>query len=558
MTEQHGPGPDTLDHFTATPDAFTGVSVSELVRHRARTRGDEPAYVSPDGATTWADYDRAADRMYAALRSGPSPGAGSQHPPGSVAVYLPDTVGFHVALVGAYRAGVRVAAMGARSGPAEVAHIMASAGARVLVTAPLMRGVPVADLLADLRGRGAAIDRVLLIDDTTIVEGGGAAGGTGGAAPRHPAPVDPRHAFGVDEVSMLNSTSGTTGRPKLVTQTQRRWTAFAALACRNAELTSTETIAAFVPAPFGFGLWTSHFLPALLGRTALVMERFDAATAITMMREHRATVLACVSTQFRMMLHCSQPPLDRVTELRVMFTGGEAVPFAEAKRFEDVTGAKSLQFYGSNETGAASATSIHDDDETRLSTGGRIIPEMRVRVFDGDREVTGPGLRRGQPAVRGVLTSPGYWNDPEANAELFTDDGWVLLGDVVEIDESDRLRVVGRLADLIIRGGKNISAVEVEDHVREHPAVAMVAAVGVPDPIFGERLCVVVTLEPGAAALALGELTDWLRAHGVTREYLPEKLLVVEALPTAPGGKIAKGEVRELAVASMSDSGDGP
>ncbi|KAA0919972.1 acyl--CoA ligase [Dietzia sp. ANT_WB102] len=566
-----GPGPDTLDDFTVTPDAFTGVSVSDLVRHWARTHGDEPAYISPDGATTWAAYDLAADRMYAALRSGP----GGQQPPESVAVYLPDTVGFHVALVGAYRAGVRVAAMGARSGPAEVAHIMASAGARVLVTAPQVRGVPVENLLADLRGRGTAIDRVLLVDDTTIVEVGSevgatadAAGDQGGAddlgatadgpdstAPGHPVPVDPRHSFGVDEVSMLNSTSGTTGRPKLVTQTQRRWTAFAALACRNAELTRQETVAAFVPAPFGFGLWTSHFLPALLGRTALVMERFDAATAITMMREHRATVLACVSTQFRMMLHCSQPPLGSVHDLRVMFTGGEAVPFAEAKRFEDVTGAKSLQFYGSNETGAASATTIHDDDETRLSTGGRIIPEMRVRVFDGGREVTGPGLRRGQPAVRGVLTSPGYWNDPEANAELFTDDGWVLLGDVVEIDESDRLRVVGRLADLIIRGGKNISAVEVEDHVREHPAVAMVAAVGVPDPIFGERLCVVVTLEPGAEAITLAELTDWLRTHGVTREYLPEKLLVVEALPTAPGGKIAKGEVRELAQASMSDGG---
>ena len=479
--------------------------------------------------------------------------------PESVAVYLPDTVGFHVALVGAYRAGVRVAAMGARSGPAEVAHIMASAGARVLVTAPHMRGVPVADLLADLRGRGVAVDSVLLVDGITIAKGrvgdDDQAGGTDGIDLARAVPVDPRHAFGVDEVSMLNSTSGTTGRPKLVTQTQLRWTAFAALACRNAELTPNETVAAFVPAPFGFGLWTSHFLPALLGRTALVMERFDAATAITMMREHRATVLACVSTQFRMMLQCSQPPLAGVRDLRVMFTGGEAVPFAEAKRFEELTGARTLQFYGSNETGAASATTIHDDDETRLTTGGRIIPEMRVRVFDGTREVMGPGIRRGQPAVRGVLTSTGYWNDPAANAELFTDDGWVLLGDVVEIDESDRLRVVGRLADLIIRGGKNISAVEVEDHVREHPSVAMVAAVGVPDEVFGERLCVVVTLEPGADVLTLPELTDWLRAEGVTREYLPEKLLVVDELPTAPGGKVAKGEVRALAATGSSTGG---
>lgn len=543
---ESGPVPvrESLDGFTRSPDEFSGVSVSGMVSHWARTRGDDPAYIDPDGATSWSEYDRAADRVYAAL----VPGDGSAAPD-SAAVYLPDTAGFHVALVGAYRAGVRVAAMGARSGPAEVAHIVSASGARVLITASTVRGLPVSELLEDLDTRGVAPDAVVIVDGTEVV---------GDDGPITGCPVDPSRAFAVDEVSMLNSTSGTTGRPKLVTQTQRRWVSFAALASRNGELGRTEVIAAFVPAPFGFGLWTSHFLPALMGRPALVMERFNASAAIAMMRDHRATVLACVSTQFRMMLHSEQPPLAELTTLRVMYTGGEAVPYAEAKRFEEVTRARSLQFYGSNETGAASATSIHDDDETRLATGGFLLPEMQVRVFDGGREVAGPGVRRGQPAVRGPLMSEGYWNDDAANAELFTKDGWILLGDVVEVDESDRLRVVGRLADLIIRGGKNISAVEVEDHVREHPAVAMVAAVGVPDPVFGERLCVVVSLRVGADHLTLAELADWLRARGVSREYLPERLLIVDALPTAPGGKIAKGEVRELAEADSRGHADDP
>ena len=535
MTVCPGDPPVDLEAFVHVPTAFTDVSTSDMVRHWARTRGREPAYVGPAGATTWSEYDGAADRVYAALRS-----LGA---PTSVAVYLPDTVEFHVALVGAYRAGVRAVAIGARSGPAEVAHIMASAGATVLVTRDRMRGRGLAELLDELQTRGVAPEHVVLMDGIDVVVDGVAVG--------LPAEVLAAHAFGVNDVSMLNSTSGTTGRPKLVTQTQRRWTAFAMLACRNAEMTDDETVAAFVPAPFGFGLWTSHYLPALLGRPALVMERFDAGVAIAMMREHRATVLACVSTQFRMMLHSEGAPLEQVGSLRVMFTGGEAVPFAEAKWFEEVTGASVLQFYGSNETGAASATTLRDDEETRLATGGYLIPEMRVRVFDGGGELTGPGVRRGQPAVRGVLMSSGYWNDDAANAELFTEDGWILLGDIVEVDEADRLRVVGRLADLIIRGGKNIAAVEVEDHVREHPAVAMVAAVGVPDAIFGERLCVVVTLVPVADMLTLPELTRWLRAQGVTPEYLPERLLVVDSMPTAPGGKIAKGEVRTLAEASL-------
>ncbi|NUP28280.1 MAG: long-chain fatty acid--CoA ligase, partial [Nocardia sp.] len=218
----------------------------------------------------------------------------------------------------------------------------------------------------------------------------------------------------------------------------------------------------------------------------------------------------------------------------------------EAARFEEATGALVLQFYGSNETGAASATTVGDDRETRLGTGGHLIGAMNVRILDDGTGDGGPGVRRGQPAVRGPLMSPGYWNDDAANAELFTADGWILLGDIVEVDATDRLRVVGRLADLIIRGGKNISALEVEDFVREHPSVEMVAAVGVPDPIFGERLCAAVTLARGCDRLTLAELNTWLRAQGITREYLPERLRVFDRMPLAPGGKIAKAQVKQM------------
>ncbi|MDG3011325.1 acyl--CoA ligase [Rhodococcus sp. D2-41] len=526
------PAPIPAAPFTDDPMAWTGLSVSELVRHHAATTPDAPAYLTPDGATTWAQYDRTADAVCAALLSLGEVSA--------AAVYLPDTAEFHATAVGAYRAGVLAAAIGARSGVAELAHIAAASGATVLVTSRENRGTTATDLAAELCARGATVDHLIVIDaDILLVDG----------EPFEHKEVRhaPQRIFTVDDVSLLNSTSGTTGRPKLVTQTQRRWTTFAAIACRNAEMGADEVVASFVPAPFGFGLWTAHFLPALLGRPALVMGRFDADGAITLMARHRATVLGAVSTQFRMMLHATGTPLTELTSLRVMFTGGEAVPRAEAQRFELITGAKVLQFYGSNETGAASATTVRDDDETRLTTGGHVIDEMHVRIFDGDREVTGPGIRRGQPAVNGPLGSQGYFGDDGANAELFTDDGWILLGDIVEVDESGRLRVVGRLADLIIRGGKNISAGEVEDHVREHPSVAMVAAVGVPDDVFGERLCVVVTLAAGAEPLTLDQLTGWLRGQGITREYFPEHLMVVDEMPMAPGGKIAKARVRGLA-----------
>jgi hypothetical protein len=186
----------------------------------------------------------------------------------------------------------------------------------------------------------------------------------------------------------------------------------------------------------------------------------------------------------------------------------------------------------------------------RLRSAGHVIPEMQVRLFDADRrDVTATG--RGQPGCRGALMSPGYWDDPAANAQLFTADGWMLTGDIAELGPDGVLSVVGRTADIIIRGGKNISAPVVEAAVMAHPAVALAAAVPVPDPVFGERVCAVVELHAGRS-LTLDELVAHLRAQGVSVESWPERLLVLDELPRASGGKIAKGELRKQAAQRLS------
>jgi acyl-CoA synthetase len=213
------------------------------------------------------------------------------------------------------------------------------------------------------------------------------------------------------------------------------------------------------------------------------------------------------------------------------------VPDERARRFEELTGASVLQFYGSNETGALSRTTLEDPVDRRLATAGRLIPEMQVRLF-GTEEPS-----RGQPGCRGPLLSLGYWKDGDANARLYADGGWMLTGDVVEIDEAGYLTVVGRLSDFIIRGGKNISAPEVEAEVAKHPSVALAAAVGVPDPVFGERVAVFVTVHPGRD-LDMDALRTHLESQGVTKEWWPERLVVVDELPRASGGKVAKGVLR--------------
>ena len=234
-----------------------------------------------------------------------------------------------------------------------------------------------------------------------------------------------------------------------------------------------------------------------------------------------------------------------LTSLRVLFTGGEMVPYQRASEFEDRTGCAVLQFYGSNETGALSNTCLDDSRERRLRTAGRVIEEMRVRLFDDEgTDVTaagGPGIA----ACKGRVNCLGYYGDAEANARLYTADGWMLTGDYCTIDTDGYLTVGGRASDFIIRGGKNISAAQVEDEVSSHTAVALAAAVAMPDPVFGERVCVYLELQPGAEPLDLDAVRAHLDGRGVGKELWPERVIVVDALPRSSGGKVAKGDLRD-------------
>jgi acyl-CoA synthetase len=230
-----------------------------------------------------------------------------------------------------------------------------------------------------------------------------------------------------------------------------------------------------------------------------------------------------------------------LSSLRVVFTGGEPLPYTQAAQFEELTGVTILQFYGSNETGVLSATTLADPLHRRLRTAGRIVPEMQVRLFDGDLDVTESG--RGQPACRGPALSLGYLNGTDHD-KLYTKDGWMRMGDICELDDEGYLTLTGRTSDFILRGGKNISAVQVEEAVATHPAVAVAAAVAGPDPVFGERVCVFVELRQ-AGVLDLSTLVEHLLAQGVSKELLPERLEVLDELPRSSGGKIAKGRLRE-------------
>ena len=484
---------------------------------------------------TWSQLDELVEHLAGSLVAiGIEPGD-------RVAVWMPDGPLLHAAFLAVERAGATLVGLGARAGRRELVHLLGRVDAAALLTQE--DGIPTeADGLAGLRDAGLSPHHLSIRADNptwraTVRDAAGAE-----VTPRVLPDWDDVR-IQADDLYLINSTSGTTGLPKCVRHTQNRWRYFHQQAEANGALTSDDVFLGAVPAPFGFGLWTSHVTPLMLGAPTVLLERFSPEAAFDAIETHGVTVLCCVSTQFIMMLANPRLTQHDLSSLRVMFTGGEAVPYDTAREFEERTGVTILQFYGSNETGLLCGTTIGDTLERRLRTAGRIVPEMQVRLYDGAVDVTDTG--RGQPACRGPATSQGYLDDDAANDQLYTSDGWMLMGDICEIDGDGYLRVVGRTSDFIVRGGKNISAPQVEADIVSHPLVAHAAAVAMPDPVFGERVCVYVELVEGASELTLPDLVAHLADQGVSKELFPEHLVVLDELPRSSGAKVAKGELRE-------------
>jgi acyl-CoA synthetase len=480
-------------------------TIADLVRSNPP---DAIAFHAPDATLTWREYDDLSSRLAASyVERGWRRGD-------RLAVLLTGGALTHVAYLAAQKAGLVTVGLGPRAGDAEVTHVLRHTGAVALATRREHRGRPGAEIAARAGVEHLELDLATVPDGQSRVDG----------------------ALGPDDLFFINSTSGTTGLPKCVGQTMNVRKYFGPLAHDAARFGPDEVVASVLPAPYGFGLWSAHIVPAMYGFPTVLTAEFDAGETLRLIERHRVTVLAAVTSQFVMLLNHPAMKDTDLSSLRVMFTGGERVPYERAAEFERRTGCSVLQFYGSNEAGPISVTTVRDPRERRLRTSGRPVEGTEVRLFTG-----------GQLGVRGPGCTPGYVDDDGANSRLFTADGWMLTGDLASLDADGWLTLTGRAADFIIRGGHNVSAPAVEAAVGTHPRVAQVAVVGVPDDLLGERACAyVVTREP----LNLDDLREHLAARGVSKQDWPEYLVVLPELPLGPGGKVDKAALRARPVST--------
>jgi cyclohexanecarboxylate-CoA ligase len=345
-----------------------------------------------------------------------------------------------------------------------------------------------------------------------------------------------------NDVALLLYTSGTTSDPKGALHTHNT------LDYENRSIVDLFGLdgsdMVFMPSPVTHitGLLYGAQMPFMLGGGAVLLDVWSPEEAVALIDRHKCTFSVGATPFLHGILETIQDRPAGELPLRVFGCGGADVPPDLIRRATGRLGGFVTRVYGSTEYPTALSGAPGDPLEKCATTDGRAIADAQTRVAAVDGGVAGPGVE-GELQVRGPELFLGYL-DEQLNEHSFLEGGWFQTGDLAAVDEDGFVQITGRKKDIIIRGGENISAKEIEDLVFEHPKVAEVSVVGMPDPVLVERICAFVVPREGAD-LQLPELVEFLRSHGIANQKLPERLVVQRELPKTASGKIQKFRLRD-------------
>ena len=454
------------------------------------------------------------------------------------------------ALVTSIAGGLRV--RGVTKGAAVAWQIPNSLAAAVLLRACWRLGAVAAPLLhtfgaADVEGALAQIDPALVLElGTDVISSPGALEETLGGPP---VPVGGPGAPKPSDIALVLFTSGSTGVPKAVLHTHRGLSWKASLMTRVHGLAGRDAV--LVPAPMAHisGLLNGVLVPGAAGMRSVLMRRFDAERALRLVPSERITFMAGPPTFFIAMGGAlgDMPGagLD-VSSMRLISSGGASVTPAFIEETARIFDCRVKRTYGSTEAPTVTTSTNDDPFEIARDTDGRAIGQVELRISDPERGARMPTGSAGELWVRGPEMFAGYADIAQTTA-VIAPGGWFRTGDLATVDGQGWLRIVGRLKDVIIRGGENISASEVEGALEAHPDVRHAVAVGFPDPLMGERVAAFVE---SSAPFDLEECRRWFTSSGMATFKTPEKVVRLERLPLLGSGKADRAELRRRAAAS--------
>ena len=356
------------------------------------------------------------------------------------------------------------------------------------------------------------------------------------------------------DVAFFLLSGGTTGLPKLIPRTHDDYAYNFEAAAEVSGLASDSVYLVALPISHNFAFGTPGALGVLSqgARVVLALSPSPEA-ALPLVERERVTITAHVPAVTIQWLDSPLLKKHDLSSLEVLQVGGSRLPAEVARRVKPLLGATVQQVFGMAE-GLINYTRLDDPVDVLFNTQGRpMSPGDEVRIVDWEGKPAMPG-EPGELLTRGPYTIRGYYKAAEHNARAFTPDGYYRTGDVVRLTPTGNYSVEGRVKDMINRGGEKISAEEVENLALGHPAVQNVAAVAMPDPVLGEKVCAFVVPRPGKT-LTLRELRDFMDQAGISRFKLPERLELVESFPLTTVGKISKKDLREDIAARLRAEG---
>lgn len=505
-----------------TPVTF---NLAIMLREVALASPSRPVTLFAGSPMTYAELDGLSDRMATGLKShGLQPGD-------RVAVQLPNIPQFLISYFGVLKAGGVVVPLNVLLKAPEVEYHLRNSGARLLITW--------AGVLSQAAKATAAVSvsEVYAVglpgDDTTAALKFEALlkqpAGEPQLAPRDPA-----------DTAVIVYTSGTTGRPKGAELTHMQLYMNADIPGRLFGVRPDDVVITVLPLFHVFGLSSIMNVCVRFGCTMSLIPRFDPVVVLETIQRDHATIFEGVPTMFISLLgHPHLGDYD-VSSLRIAISGGASIPGPVIDEFERRFGVLILEGYGLTET-ASTTTFNRSVSERRVYSVGKPIWGTQTQVWDKNGKPLPPGRDNvGEVVTRGMHVMKGYLNSPDATAGAFTGD-WFHTGDLGYLDEDGFLFIVGRIKELIIRGGYNVYPAEIEDVLHAHPAVAEAAVVGIPHDKLGEEVKAVLVLRPDESVTAR-ELTAYCRERIAAYKY-PRVIEFRSALPKNAMGKILKSEL---------------
>jgi len=461
-----------------------------------------------------------------------------------VGIWAPNRAEWVIAQFAAARAGAILVNLNPAYRAAELEFALNRAGVSVLLLARGFRGIDYVETLAAVRSRCPDLREALVLDDDWPALLAAADGVSAADLAAREAAVR------FDDAVNIQYTSGTTGLPKAATLTHHNVLNNGYFTGERMGLTAADRVCVPVPFYHCFGMVLGTLACVAHGACVVVPgEGFAAAAALEAVAAERCTALYGVPTMFIAVLEHPALAATDVSSLRTGIMAGATCPVAVMRQVRERLHMPGVTIcYGMTETSPVS-TQTHPDDpvEKRVGTVGRVHPHVEVKVIDAATGRVVPRGESGELCTRGYGVMSGYWGDPDATRAAVDAAGWMHTGDLGVMDADGYVSVVGRLKDVIIRGGENISPREVEEYLQGHPAVGEAQVVGVPSERYGEEVMAWVRLAPGAAATA-AELEAHCRA-GLAGFKVPRHWEFVTAFPLTATGKVQKHKLREAAAA---------